>query len=69
MGYHANEETTKKAVKDAYRFINDRERFKHALRECLSARGIPERQRDEIIKNVRECDFNSLHRALGRSQA
>lgn len=64
MGYHDNERTTRKAVADACRFINDRERLGFALRLTLSTAGIQGVQQDRIINDVRACQFDSLRKAL-----
>lgn len=64
MGYHSNEETTKRAVSDACRFINDRARLELALRTALTSLGAPEQQRDAIVADVRAADFRSLHELL-----
>ena len=64
MGYHRNEETTKRAVKDAARFANDRARLEHALRFTLFHLGRigDSEQLDEIVADVRKADFSSLEK-------
>ena len=60
MGYHDNEATTKKAVKYACQFINDRERYRYALSQALGALGQSKVNQEKIIEDVRKCDFTSL---------
>lgn len=60
MGYHNNEETTQKAVKDAQKFINDRERIRY-LAECLLGYiGYSHEAADRIIESARACDFTEI---------
>jgi hypothetical protein len=64
MGYHNNEETTKKAIRDANRFINDRARLEHALRQALVALGVSDSGTlTDIISDVKSANFESLDRA------
>jgi hypothetical protein len=63
MGYHNNEETTKKAIRDANRFINDRSRLEHALRLALKGLGIADSGPQEtIISEVKSANFDSIYR-------
>lgn len=64
MGYHANEETTKKAVADACRFINDRARLEFALQTTLATLGVCEQQRSKVVTDIKAADFRSLHKLL-----
>lgn len=64
MGYHQNEETTKQAIKDSQRFLNDRARYKHALEMCLESMGIDQEDRTAIIENCRNADFDLLEAYL-----
>jgi SOS response regulatory protein OraA/RecX len=64
MGYHSNEETTKIAIKDACRFINDRSRIEHGLRLALDHIGISKQNQDSIINDIRSSNFDSLNKAL-----
>jgi hypothetical protein len=62
MGYHNNEETTKKAIRDANRFINDRARLEHALRQTLIALGITDSGTlTDIVSEVKSADFKRLN--------
>jgi hypothetical protein len=62
MGYHNNEETTKKAIRDANRFINDRARLEHALRQTLIALGISDSGAlTDIIIDVKSANFERLY--------
>lgn len=64
MGYHSNEATTKKAVNDAQRFINDRARLEQALRLTLDHVGIGSQERDAIVEDVKRNRFVTLAAAL-----
>jgi len=57
MAYHNNEATTKKAVNDAQKFINDRERYRYALSLIVS---------DEVIEKIREADFKPFEESIKR---
>lgn len=62
MGYHNNEETTKKAIRDANRFINDRARLEHALRQTLVALGINDSGTlTDLINEVKSANFERLN--------
>jgi SOS response regulatory protein OraA/RecX len=61
MGYHSNEETTKKAINDAQRFINDRARLEHALRIALKKLSVSDCDQEKIISDVRSCNFDSIN--------
>jgi hypothetical protein len=63
MGYHNNEETTIKAIRDANRFINDRARLEHALRQTLVALGVNDSSTlTGIIHEVKLANFERLNR-------
>jgi hypothetical protein len=64
MGYHNNEETTRKAIRDACRFINEKTRLEHALDATLLHLGVPKPKRLGVIQDVKGCDFRSLDELL-----
>ncbi len=64
MGYHNNEATTKKCIKDAQLFINDRARLEHALRLTLNSIGISQSTQSEMIERAKLCDFTRLEEYL-----
>jgi len=51
-------------VIDAYHLCNDRSRLQFALDRVFTKLGVPDQQRDKIIKDVRNCDFSSLDKLL-----
>jgi len=59
MGYHNNEDTTKKAIKDCQKFINDRTRLEYALEYILN-NFCNEEQTNKIITDIKKAKFNSL---------
>jgi SOS response regulatory protein OraA/RecX len=60
MGYHSNELTTKKAVNDAQRFINDRSRLEHGLRIALKKLGASDLEQDKIVSDIKASHFDSI---------
>lgn len=65
MGYHNNEETTKKAVKDAQRFINDRERLRFLSESLLGYLGFSKKTTNSIIESARMANFDEIERIIG----
>jgi SOS response regulatory protein OraA/RecX len=66
MGYHNNEETTKNAIRDACRFINDRSRLEHGLRIALDHVGMSEHKISIIINDIKSSNFDSLNIELNQ---
>jgi hypothetical protein len=64
MGYHNNEETTKKAVNDAQRFINDRERLRFLSASLLGYLGFSKKTTDRIIESARNADFEEIKKHI-----
>ncbi|MCP5175918.1 MAG: hypothetical protein H6996_12565, partial [Moraxellaceae bacterium] len=64
MGYHDNEETTKKAVEDAVRFINDRERYKYLCQILMDHFGFGDYKITDMLMKARNCQFEDIKIAL-----
>lgn len=65
MGYHSNEETTKKAVKDCQRFINDRERLGFLTLSLLGYIGFSKESAERVIQSARQADFSEIESCIG----
>ena len=66
MGYHQNEETTKQAVQDAQRFINDRERYKYLAQILLDHLGHGDADIIGIIRDASEAKFDRIEQLLNQ---
>lgn len=64
MGYHDNEKTTKKAVEDAVRFINDRERYKYLCQILMDHFGFGDYKITDMLMKARNCQFEDIKIAL-----
>ena len=66
MGYHNNEETTKQCVKDACRFINDRERYKYLAQLLMDHIGLGDADMVGLLINTRNADFDAVRDFLAK---
>lgn len=67
MGYHRNEDIAAKAVKDAQRFINDRERFKYLSQILMDHMGMNDDQIIFITLKAQCADFESVRLELSKT--
>lgn len=55
-------------LESAMRAANDRSRLLYAIGQVFSAIGVPANQSENIIRDVRAANFDSLHKLLKKSQ-
>lgn len=68
MGYHSNEESTKKAISDAQRFINDRERYKYLAQLLMDHMGLPDADIVQLLFDARNNKFDKVREFLAKRQ-
>mgnify|MGYP003453081360 CR=1 FL=1 len=68
MGYHNNEETTKKAMSDANRFINDRERYKYLAQLLMDHIGLNDADMVGLLTKARNAEFDKVRDFLAKWQ-
>lgn len=68
MGYHNNEETTKKAISDASRFINDRERYKYLAQLLMDHIGLNDADMVGLLIKARNAEFDKVRDFLAKRQ-
>ena len=68
MGYHNNEETTKKAISDASRFINDRERYKYLAQLLMDHIGLNDADMVKLLIKARNAEFDKVRDFLAKRQ-
>jgi hypothetical protein len=64
MGYHNNEETTKKCINDACRFINDRERYKYLAQLLMDHMKLSDADIVGLLLKARAADFDGIRNFL-----
>jgi len=68
MGYHNNEDTTKKAVSDACKFINDRERYKYLAQLLMDSVGFSDADMVQLLMWARRAEFDKVRNFLAKRQ-